>query len=95
MLGQGMTQVHKPWTIWVFCQKGVEHQAVATGDHLACSAPVPRAQCASSTISCPGRILASKMSSCTRLTGSAPMQSVPKLHTANARRRLRPFKMVC
>lgn len=50
----------------------VAHQAVATGDHLACSAPVPRTQWASSTISCPGRILASRMSSCTSRAPAGP-----------------------
>mmetsp|Transcript_14487 Transcript_14487/g.43792 ORF Transcript_14487/g.43792 Transcript_14487/m.43792 type:complete len:285 (+) Transcript_14487:239-1093(+) len=38
------------------------YQAVATGDHLACSAPIPLVQWASSSMDCPGRILASSMS---------------------------------
>mmetsp|Transcript_2993 Transcript_2993/g.8192 ORF Transcript_2993/g.8192 Transcript_2993/m.8192 type:complete len:221 (+) Transcript_2993:659-1321(+) len=51
------------------------YQAVATGLHLACSSPVPFTQCASRSISCPGRSLARRMSSCTGATPAAsPMR---------------------
>ena len=43
----------------------MRYHAVPTGDNLAWSLPIPLTQCASSSISCPATILASRMSSCT------------------------------
>mmetsp|Transcript_7938 Transcript_7938/g.14245 ORF Transcript_7938/g.14245 Transcript_7938/m.14245 type:complete len:261 (-) Transcript_7938:636-1418(-) len=41
------------------------YQAVATGDHLACSRPTPFTQCASNLMHCPGESFANRISSCT------------------------------
>mmetsp|Transcript_35311 Transcript_35311/g.89378 ORF Transcript_35311/g.89378 Transcript_35311/m.89378 type:complete len:224 (+) Transcript_35311:454-1125(+) len=53
------------------------YHAVATGENLAWSLPMPLTACASSVMDCPGRSLASRMSSCTARGFSASVNMWP------------------
>lgn len=44
------------------------YEAVATGDHFACVAPIPFSQCKYASISCPSPNCTIRISSCTGLT---------------------------